>query len=108
MTLIQVILTAGIVFIGLYMYLRIRSSLTDVLLILVFMGGGVLLVLFPDFTTEVAQKVGVGRGVDLIFYLGFLFLLFIVLKLYARVRKLEQHLTKKVRSEAIENTKDLK
>lgn len=101
MTAIQVILSSGLIFIGLYMYLRLRSSLVDVMLIVFFITGGVFFVLFPDFTNRLAHKVGVGRGADLVFYLGFLFLFFIILKLYARIRRLEQHLTKTIREETI-------
>ncbi len=108
MTLIQVILTAGLVFIALYMYVRLRTSLIDVILIFAFMTGGILLVLFPDTTSSIAHWAGVGRGVDLVFYLGFLFLFFVILKLYARIRRLEQHLTKTIRNESIENAKVFK
>ena len=101
MSLIQVILTAGLLFIGMYMYVRLRTSLFDVILILVFIIAGILLVLFPNTTSDIAHWAGVGRGVDLMFYLGFLFLFFIILKLYARIRRLEQHLTKDVRDESI-------
>ena len=101
MTLIQVILSAGLIFIAMYMYVRLRTSLIDVLLIFAFMLGGILLVLFPDTTSKIAHWAGVGRGVDLVFYLGFLFLFFVILKLYARIRRLEQHLTKEVREETI-------
>lgn len=106
MTLIQVILTAGLIFIGLYMYIRLRTSLFDVLLIFLFIIIGILLVLFPDFTNKLAKWTGVGRGADLVFYLGFLFLFFVILKLYSRIRKLEQHLTSKLREESIDQAKE--
>ena len=101
MTLIQVILTAGLIIIGVYMYLRLRSSLLDVFLILLFVAVGIVLVIFPDLTTRVAKWAGVGRGVDLVFYLGFLFMFFVILKLYSRIRRLEQHLTEKIREETL-------
>ena len=106
MSLIQVILTVGLLFIGMYMYVRLRSSLFDVVLIFVFIVAGILLVLFPETTSDIAHWAGVGRGVDLMFYLGFLFLFFIILKLYARIRRLEQHLTKDVREESILNAEE--
>lgn len=107
MTAIQIILTAGLIVTGIYMYLRLRTSLTDVLLIVLFIAIGVFFVLFPDFTNRLAKLAGVGRGADLIFYLGFLFMFFLILKLYSRIRKLEQHLTESVRKKSVEEVKEL-
>lgn len=97
MTIIQVILTAFVVLIAVYMYVRLRTTLFDLLLILTFAGAGVFFVIFPDTTTRIAHFVGVNRGADMIFYLAILFLLFLVLKLYARIRRLEQQFTELVR-----------
>jgi small membrane protein len=108
MTLIQVALLAGLIFIGLYMYVRLRSSIVDLLMIFFFMAGGIFLVLFPDYSNKLAHWVGVGRGADLVFYGSILFFLFLIMKLYARIRRLEQQFTEITReksiTEAEENT----
>ena len=101
MTIIQVALTAGLVFIGLYMYLRLRSSIVDILLIFLFMTVGILLILFPDYSNKIAHWVGVTRGADLVFYLSTLFFLFLIMKLYSRIRRLEQQLTEIIRDKSI-------
>ena len=44
----------------------------------------------------------VGRGADLIFYISILIFWFVILKLYARIRRLEQIITQVVRKEAID------
>jgi len=44
---------------------------------------------------------GVGRGVDMIFYLSILFFAFLVMKLYAKVRKLEQTITTLIHNQSI-------
>ena len=106
MTIIQVALTAGVIFLGLYMYLRLRSTLFDVLLILLFIGAGIFLILFPDYANTIAHWAGVGRGADLMFYLGILFLFFLILKLYARLRRIEQNFTELVRKKSIEEAED--
>ena len=107
MTIIQVALTAGVIIIGLYMYLRLRSTLFDVLLILLFIGAGTFLILFPDYANRIAHWAGVGRGADLMFYLGILFLFFLILKLYARLRRIEQNFTELVRKKSIEEAEDI-
>ena len=107
MTIIQVALTAGVIFLGLYMYIRLRSTIVDVLLIFLFVVAGVFLVLFNEYSDKIAHWFGVGRGADLIFYTGFLFLFFLVLKLYARIRKMEQNLTELVRKKSIEEAENI-
>lgn len=106
MTIIQVTLTVCLIIIGVYMYIRLRSTLLDVILIFLAMGTGIFFVLFPDYTTRLANWVGVGRGVDLLVYLGFLFMFFLIIKLYSRIRKMEQNFTEVVRKKSIEDAED--
>lgn len=106
MTLIQLLLTLFILLIAVYMYFRLRSTLLDVILILLFAGAGVFLVLFPDYANTIAHWVGVGRGADLVFYLSTLFLFFLILKLYSRIRKMEQKFTELVRSKSLEEAEE--
>ena len=107
MTLIQVALAAGVILIGVYMYVRLRSTLLDVLLIGIFIIVGTLLVLFPEYSNKIAHWVGVGRGADLLFYLSILFLFFLILKLYSRLRRMEQTFTEIVRNKSIEDAEEL-
>ena len=107
MTLIQVVLTAGIVIIAAYMYLRLRSSILDVILIAVFLITGVVFVMFNEVTDVIAHFLGISRGADMIFYLGILFLFFLILKLYSRLRKIEEKFTEFVRSKSLEEAEEL-
>jgi|SRR6478609_5832197 len=107
MTLIQVALAAGVILIGVYMYVRLRSTLLDVLLIGIFIIAGTLLVLFPEYSNKIAHWAGVGRGADLLFYLSILFLFFLILKLYSRLRKMEQNFTEIVRNKSLEDAEEL-
>lgn len=85
-----------------------RSALLQgmfVLVILVLM----LFVIMPDWSTIVANFLGIGRGVDLIMYLGLLSLGVLGLLLFLRIRKLEEKLVHLVREKALEeetNTDD--
>lgn len=107
MTPIQILLISGIVLISLYMYVRIRRSVLDAVLIFLFMGVGILFILLPEITTKMAKVVGVHRGINLIFYTGFLILFFLILKLYARSKRLEQNLTELVRKIGLEKVEKL-
>jgi len=107
MTLIQVVLTAGIIIIAAYMYLRLRNTFLDLVLILLFLITGVVFVIFNEITDKMAHFLGIGRGADMIFYLGLLFLFFLMLKLYARLRRIEENLTELVRKKSIEDAEEL-
>lgn len=108
MTIIQILLTIGVAVIAIYMYLRLRSSLFDVILIGLFFAGGVFFVLFPETTTKIAHWVGVSRGADLLSYSSILFLFFLIMKLYSRLRRVEEKFTDLVRSKSIEEAEELK
>lgn len=62
-----------------------------------------LLVLFPSVSTFVAQKIGVGRGVDLIFYFSHLFLLLLIVALWRRSAVLMATITKLSRAIALQS-----
>jgi hypothetical protein len=108
MTLIQVILSAGIIIIAIYMYLRLRSTIFDLILILLFLVTGIIFVIFNEITDKMAHFLGISRGADMIFYLGILFLFFLILKLYARLRRVEENLTELVRKRSIDEMEEIK
>lgn len=59
--------------------------------ILVFLGGAFLLV-FPEFSSKVAKVFGIGRGADIVLYLGTILSFFLIYKLYLKIEKLEKKL----------------
>ena len=61
------------------------------------------LVLFPDVSTSVANRVGVKRGVDLVFYFSHLFLLFLIVALWRRSIVLTETITRLSRAIALQN-----
>ena len=102
MTGIQFILIGGVLVIFLYYFFRLRNAFLDLAVLVLFSGGAILAILFPDSTNVVAAKLGVGRGADLLFYTCILFFLFIILKLFARIRRLEHTITELIREQAKE------
>jgi small membrane protein len=97
---IQVLLIGGVAIIFLYYILRFRSAAIDLVLLMLFSGLAVFFIVFPEYTNTIAHKLGVGRGADLLFYICILFFLFIIMKLFARIRRLEKDVTQLVRQNA--------
>ena len=58
-------------------------------------------ILFPDVWTEIAQKVGVGRGTDLVLYAPFVAFLSFTVTTYLRFRDLETNYTRLARKIAL-------
>jgi small membrane protein len=97
---IQILLISGVVIIFGYYVSRFRNALLDLLVLTIFAGLGIFFILFPEYSNTIAHRLGVGRGADLLFYSCILFFLFIVLKLFARIRRLEDKVTDLVRQNA--------
>jgi hypothetical protein len=98
---IQLILVLFLLAIAAVYFLRLRKKTYDRLIVIFFILAGAVLVIMPDWTTAIAQLLGVGRGADLLLYLGLLGLSFVCLLLYSKMRELETALTDLVRSIAI-------
>lgn len=104
---IQIVLISAVVFLTFYMYLRLRSGLLDAILIFLFCGAAVFFIISPDTTTWLAQKLGVKRGINLVFYFMTLFFFFLILKLYSRLRRLENKFTEMVRQNSLEKAEKM-
>ena len=102
---IKILLITGVAFIAVYFFMRLRNSLLDILLLLFLIAAATTFILFTNITNQLANKLGVGRGADLVFYTSIIIFWFVILKLYARIRKLEQTITLVVRKEAIDETR---
>ena len=105
MTGIQILLIGGVVTIFLYYIFRFRNAFFDLLILFIFSGIAIFFILFPEYTNVLAKKLGVSRGADLLFYLCILFFLFILIKLFARIRRLEKTLTDLIRKQAKDEIK---
>lgn len=104
---IQILLIGGVITIFLYYIFRLRNALIDLLALIVFAGLAIFFILFPDYTSTIAAKLGVGRGADLLFYLCILLFIFIIVKLFARIRRLEKMLIEHIRQTAKSDAKFL-
>jgi len=70
----------------------------------VWIGAGVAL-LFPETTTIVANHLGIGRGTDFVFYLGFALMFFLLFRMQLKIEQLSREVTASVRQEAIKTVK---
>jgi hypothetical protein len=63
-------------------------------------------VAFPDTTTLVAEKLGIGRGLDLLLVLAVVALFYVLFRVIARLEQLERDLTTVVREIAIRSARE--
>lgn len=99
---IKLLLITGVLFIAVYFYVRLRNSLFDLFLLLLFISAAIFFILFPESSNRLAHRLGVGRGADLVFYTSILIFWFVILKLYGRIRKLEQVITTLLRKQTFD------
>ena len=78
-----------------------RSRSRDRIVVLAVFAASVTFVLVPSWTSVLANKVGVGRGVDLVIYLAIVLMGFICLMLYSQLRQLRAQVTMLARDSAI-------
>ena len=91
-------------FIGRFL-IRRENKLISRILIVVLIFVGIISVIEPSFTSTIAQKVGIGRGTDLIFYLYIFASLLLFGFLRNKINDLNRTLTKLIREIAIMNAK---
>ncbi len=59
---------------------------------------------FPQYTTKIANILGIGRGADLITYLAIIVLAYLIFRIFIHLDKIEKNITKITRQDALENT----
>jgi small membrane protein len=101
-SLSQLILIASILLFIFYVF-RLRTILTDRIIYLLMGFAGIVLVIHPDLSSRIANRIGIGRGADLIFYMFVVFMLFHYVSVASRFRKIERQLTMIVRKVSIDN-----
>lgn len=91
-------------FIGLLIYFehKLKKQVLLKLFLWAVLLGGMFFTIFHEWSTPIANLVGIGRGVDLIMYLSLLGLTTACTLLYLRTVKLERQLTALVRQQALE------
>lgn len=80
-----------------------RQQLLRRLAGLLVVGLGIVAVLWPAITTEVANAIGVGRGTDLVLYVLVMVFIYTALATSQRIHHLERQITLLVRELALHN-----
>lgn len=104
-TLIQAILLSLIAIIVLHIAARWRRGELPTLQFLAWLAfwlTGAVAVLFPDSATDVARRLGVGRGVDLIIYFSLVALFYAIFRIFVRIERVGRDITTLTRLLAIE------
>ena len=101
---ILTILLAGIL---LYAWTEYRRSPVVALLTLFVASAGLYFVWVPDHSTQLAELVGIGRGVDLILYLWVVISLIVLLNLHLKLRAQMEIITVLAREIAIANARSV-
>lgn len=96
----QLLLIAAMLLFALYVF-RARSVLLDRLIYLALAAAGVGLILQPNFSTRVANWLGIGRGSDLLVYLFIVYSLFYAVSTRSRIKQLDRQMTTLVRHIAL-------
>ena len=100
------IVAAFVVFIIARSYARYRRgsmSPRRMALLTLFWGGVALVSWMPQWTDEVTRVVGIGRGVDLVFFAAILGLVYLLSVIWSQLEETRQELTQLVRSIALQD-----
>jgi hypothetical protein len=83
----------------------LRTPLTDRVATLVLALAGIVLIVRPSLSSDLAHLIGIGRGTDLVFYLFIIFCLFRFVSTSAAARRQEQRLAEVVRELALRDAR---
>lgn len=62
----------------------------------------IIAVLWPDSTTILANRFGIGRGTDFILYISAAVIFYLIFKLHIKIEAISRDITKLVRKETLE------
>jgi hypothetical protein len=106
--LIQIIVSIFLVLIILKTLARKKSkelSLKETIAwLIVWIGTGIIF-WFPQYTTRIANILGIGRGADLITYFAIIILAYLVFRIFIHLDRIEKNITRLTREDALDNKK---
>lgn len=108
MTVIQLVLIIFLFFALSRAVLRFRGrqiTLGEFILWTGLFLGAILVIVFPDEIAPLANRVGIGRGVDLVIYVSIIVLFYLVFRLYVYLEDLRHEITEIIRLQALKNAK---
>ena len=106
--LIQIIVSIFLILIIIKTLARKKSkelSLKETIAwLIVWIGTGIIF-WFPQYTTRIANILGIGRGADLITYSAIIVLAYLIFRIFIHLDRIEKNITKLTREDALDNVK---
>lgn len=99
--IIRIVLLSALAAIGYFGFLRRNRLPVNIIVVLAILAIAAAAVLFPSYTDDIAQWMGVGAGKDLIVYLVQVLLLFVSVHFYTKSVDHQRQLAQLVREIAI-------
>lgn len=102
--LIQVIIVAFSAFASVRLILKYRKNSLktgEFVFWLLLWAAAALVAILPETTSFLARALGVGRGVDLVIYISIIALFYAVFRIFVRLEKMEQDITRVIREIAV-------
>ncbi|MDP2656591.1 MAG: DUF2304 family protein [bacterium] len=98
---------AGLVIINAISKLRQKNFTLPIFVVWISLWGAMgFAVWYPNISNIVAQVLHVGRGADAVFYLSIILIFYLLFRIYARMERIHQNLTRLTRAVAIASKKD--
>lgn len=104
MAIIQIVLTIFLTFALSRVILRFRGGqikVTEFFFWSLLFLTAILVIVFPEGTTMLANRLGIGRGVDLAVYASIAMLFYLVFRLYVAIEDVRHEITELVRKIAL-------
>jgi small membrane protein len=101
----QIFLIGALIIFIIYVFL-LRTLFLDRLVLLVITASGIVLVIYPDLASWIANRLGIGRGTDLLLYLLVVAGLFFAVTITSEIKRLQRQVTELVRYIALSNPLD--
>jgi small membrane protein len=98
----QILLIGALLVFIIYVFL-LRTLFLDRLILLFITASGILLVIYPNLATWIANLFGIGRGADLLLYLFVVLGLFFAVTITSEIKRLQRQVTELVRFIALSN-----
>lgn len=102
--IIQILVTIFVVFALWRVIAKFRRQelkITEFLMWLVFWIAVGVAFFTPASVTRIANLLGIGRGTDLVLYVGVVVVFYFMFRIFVRLEKMERDITKVVRKDAI-------
>ncbi|MDZ7798465.1 MAG: DUF2304 family protein [Patescibacteria group bacterium] len=99
--IIKIIISVLVLFFISRVYLRFRDGSLSLLAFIIWVllwSGITFFTWWPRFSDFIANKIGVGRGVDVLVYFSIIFLFYSVFRIYIKLEFIEHEITSLVRN----------